>query len=132
LVSVAVGVALSGQGFGLETYLNPMAWVMIPRLTPFALATLSIMFGVIYFVVEGKAARPVSATLTIVQMIFLILAAFGHIFILRFWSDTLSGRAHGSLPLWSALLFPLAFLVSLTAFGFNIIGAKQSQTGDLH
>lgn len=128
LVSGAVGLALRGQGFGPETYLNPLALLMIPRLAPFALAALSAAFGVIYFVVEQRAGQPVSVTLTIVQMATLLLAAVGHVVLVRFWSDALAGSTPRSMPLWSAVLFPLAFLASLTAFGFNIMRGKPPIT----
>ncbi len=121
-----VGIALFrrgaiGSGLTGQDYANPLFWVMIPRLIPFAASILSASFGLVYFGFEKKFKRPANIFLVLVQLTSFLLAVLGHATLVGFWWRVLGDEhANVPLPLWASLLMIVAFAICFLAFGVNI------------
>ncbi len=112
-----IGLGLSG-----EDYLNPLFWIMIPRLIPFAASILSACFGLVYFGFEKKFKRPVNVPLALAHLIGYVLAILGHATMVHFWWGVL-GEEHAtslSVPVWAGALEFVGLVICCLAFGVNI------------
>jgi hypothetical protein len=110
-----------GSGLTGEDYVNPLFWVMIPRLIPFAASILSACFGLAYLALEKKFKRPANIFLVLLHLTSLLLAILGQATLVGFWWRVL-GDEHASipLPLWASLLMIAASAMCLLTFGVNI------------
>ena len=91
-----------GSGLRWEDYANPLFFVTIPRLIPFAASILSACFGLVYFGIERRFKRPANIFLVLVHMTSFLLAILGHATLVGFWWRVL-GDEHANipLPLWA-------------------------------
>jgi len=132
LISVVSGLVLRQPGYSLDMYLNPVFLIYLPRLMPFALAIISAVFGAVYLVVEKGLTRPVSVRLAVVHLGFLLLAAYGHLVVVRFWSHVLGDNppANPQIPLWSVFMSWSALIISIAAFFLNLLFPRRKIMAD--
>jgi hypothetical protein len=112
-----IGLGLSG-----EDYLDPLNWILIPRLIPFAASILSGCFGLVYFGLEKVLKRPANIPLVLGHLVGYLLGILGHATMVHFWWRVL-GDEHAiklPFPLWASALEWVGFLMCAVAFGANI------------
>lgn len=126
-LSALLGVILFRGGLPLEFYVNPLFLLMFPRLIPFAFAIVSAGFALLYFGFERRLKRHASVPLAVAQLISLLVGAFGHSVIVRFWWRVLGEEQATGLPvpLWSVMLSMSAFMLSLVIFVVNIFWSMR-------
>jgi len=124
-----VGIALfqydlNGSGLTAPDYLNPLMFVMLPKLIPFAAAILSASFGLLYFGLERNFRRPPNIPLVLVHLVSYLLAILGHVTLVRFWWRVL-GDEHANIPLpiWAGGLEVTAFVVCCLAIATNVFSS---------
>jgi hypothetical protein len=111
-----------GGGLAGEDLLNPLFWINIPRLIPFAAALLSACFGLAYFLIEKKFGRPLSVSLAAVQVVSYVLAVVGHAAMVNFWWRALNEPqpSNTRLPMWASLLELGGIATCCVAFALNV------------
>lgn len=125
ILSALTGFALIRPGLPLSFYFNPLIMLLVPRLLPFGLALISASFAFVYFVIENQWRRKPNLTLSIAQLVFLLLSVYGQLTVLRFWSFVLGNNVLPGpdlpLPLHQAVLAPLGLALAVLAFLANIV-----------
>lgn len=111
-----------GAGLTGEDLLNPLYWVMIPRLIPFAAALLSACFGLAYFLIGKKFGRLPSVSLAVVQVVSYVLAVLGHATMVNFWWRALNEPqpSNTPVPMWASFLELGGTAICCLAFALNI------------
>jgi TM2 domain-containing membrane protein YozV len=111
-----------GAGLAGEDLLNPLFWITIPRLVPFAAALLSACFGLAYFLIEKKFRRPLSVSLAGVQVVSYVLAVLGHAAMVNFWWRALNEPppSNAPLPMWASFLELGGIAMCCLVFALNI------------
>ena len=110
-----------GSGLTGEDYLNPLFFVLIPKLIPFAASILSACFGLVYFGLEKTFQRPANIFLVLLHLSSFVLAILGHATLVGFWWRVL-GEEHANIPvpLWAGGLMMVAAALCVLTFGMNI------------
>jgi len=110
-------------GLAGTDYLNPLFLVMVPRLTPFAGSILSAFFGLVYYAAEKGFKRPLNMPLTVIHFVSFAVAILCHATLVRFWWTMMNeGSPTGApIPLLTSFLMVVGLMVSLLAFGVNIV-----------
>ncbi|MGC2331454.1 MAG: hypothetical protein WA581_08370 [Candidatus Acidiferrales bacterium] len=118
-----------GRGLDGYDYLNPLFWITIPRLIPFAAAILSAFFGLAYFGIEKRFRRPVNLPLATVQLILFLLATIGHEALVRFWWHVLDQEvgSQTSLPSWPGFLLLVSSGLCCLVFAINVFLTLRSK-----
>jgi hypothetical protein len=116
-----------GGGVTGEDLFNPLFWITIPRLIPFAAALLSACFGVAYFLIEKKFGRPLSVSLTVVQIVSYVLAVLGHAMMVNSWWPALneSQPSNTPLPMWASFLELGGIAMCCLVFALNIFWSSS-------
>lgn len=111
-----------GAGLAGEDLLNPLFWITIPRLIPFAAALLSACFALAYFLIEKKFRRPLSVSLATVQVVSYALAVLGHAAMVNFWWRALNEPqpSNTPLPMWASFLELGGIATCCVAFALNV------------
>ncbi|HEY4951639.1 MAG TPA: hypothetical protein VIH88_14985 [Candidatus Acidoferrales bacterium] len=111
-----------GTGLTGTDYLNPLFWLTIPRLIPFAASILAAWIGLIYWGVEKNFKRPANFLLTVVHLVSFVLAILGYATLAHFWWTVLNeeNATNTPMPFSASLVMLAASTVSLLAFGVNI------------
>lgn len=115
-----------GSGLTGRDYLNPLVWITIPRVIPFAAALLSVCFGLAYFLIEKKFGRPLGVSLAVVQVASYVLAVLGHATMVNFWWRALNEPQPSNIPvpMWASFLFLGGCALCCLTFGVNIFWSR--------
>ena len=122
ILAAVVGAFLYRDGLPGGFYWDLLSLFLFPRLIPFAVAILSACFALVYFGLEKKVNHPANVPLTVVHLVFFLLAVLGHTVHTLWWWRVL-GQDHPineTLPMWSVLLSISAFAICCLAFVVNI------------
>ena len=118
-----------GLGLSREDYMDPLNWILIPKLVPFAASILSGCFGLVYFGLEKRFKRPANIPLVWIHLFGYLLGILGHVTMVHFWWRLL-GDEHAKLPfpLWASTLECVGFLMCGVAFVVNIfLGVRRTR-----